>query len=145
MRGVEEALAGLRASEAEISWNPDALEAVGDAVARALALARFEVFGERDGPFHRVDFGPTPQQPRPPMFPAFVSARTTVGAPVASLMESLEALQQALVWEADCAEFTDARNNSIQYLRAAGHLELAAGRLLDYAKRVGTRDPNRRR
>lgn len=133
---VEEALAALRAREASLRWNPKALEAVSAAVVRAVALARFEAPDERDGPFLEVQFGPTPQEPRSPMFPGFVAVWTTVGAPVAALMESLEALQRALVWEADCAEFTDARNNSMQYLRAAGCLEIAAEKLVGYARRA---------
>lgn len=136
MRRVEDAFAGLQASEASLPWNPNELEAVGVAIERALALARFEVPDERDGPFYDVDFGSTPQEPQAPIFPAFVAAWTTVGAHVAALMESLEALQRTLVWEADCAGFTDARNTSIQYLRAAGRIEIAAEKLLVYAKRA---------
>jgi hypothetical protein len=136
MSRVEDELAGLRASEASLPWNPEMLEAVAAAVERAVALARFEVPDERDGPFYDVDFGATPQEPPAPIFPAFVAVWTTVAAPVATLMAALEALQRALVWEADCAGFTDARNTSIQYLRAAGYLEIAAEELLVYAERA---------
>lgn len=136
MSRVEDTLAALRASEAAMPWNPEALEDAAAAIGRAVALARFEVPDERDGPFFDVEFEPTPQEPRSPMFPAFVAVWTAVGAPVAALMESLEALQRALVWEADCAEFTDARNSSIQYLRAAGYVEIAAEQLVVYAKRA---------
>lgn len=136
MRQVEDALVGLRVDEASLPGNAEVLGAIGAAVERALALARFEVPDERDGPYYDVDFGPTPQAPRAPIFPAFVAVSTTVGAPVAALMESLETLQRTLVWEADCAGFTDARNTSIQYLRAAGYLEIAAEELLVYAERA---------
>jgi hypothetical protein len=136
IRRVQEALAALQAQEASVRSSSKALVAVATAVARAVALARFEALDERDGPFLQIQFGPTPQEPRSPMFPEFVAVRTTVEARVAALMESLEALQRSLVWEADCAEFTDARNNSMQYLRAAGYLEIAAETLVGHVRRA---------
>lgn len=136
MERVEQALAGLQAREVALPWNPQALEALATSVGRAIALARFDVPDERDGPFLDVSFGSTPQEPRTPMFPAFVALWTAVGAPVAAMMAALEALQRELVWAADCAEFSDARNTSIQYLRAAGHLEQAAEHLIVYARRA---------
>jgi hypothetical protein len=59
------------------------------------------------------------------------------------LAHALEALQIELVWAADCAEFTDANLNAEQFLRAAGHVDLAAraalgviGLVLDPPRRV---------
>ena len=53
------------------------------------------------------------------MYPAFEHVS-------GELYDALEGLTRQLVWAADCAEFTDATGNARQYLRAAGHVDLAA-------------------
>jgi hypothetical protein len=86
-------------------------------VERAVALARFEAH-EDDGPFWRAELSTgVPQYPAGPLFPALHVDD--------DLSAALEAAMQALVWAADCAEYADANLNAAQYLRAAGHLDLA--------------------
>jgi hypothetical protein len=77
-------------------------------VERAVALARFEVLHQRGEPFYSGEL--SGGRPEPP--------GRLHADPV------IDALLRALVWEADCAEFTDAVHNARQYLTAAGYLEL---------------------
>ena len=70
---------------------------------------------------------------RMPVVPAradiAAARRTSARAELADLVSALEALQRQLLFEADCAESTDALNNSRQYLQAAGYLDHAAAEL----------------
>ena len=72
-----------------------------------------------------------PQPPEGPKPPAFAAIRGH--AALDPLIDALEHLQHQLVWAADCAEFTDAVLNSAQFLRAAGHLDLAQRAVLALA------------
>ena len=94
--------------------------AVKPHVERAVALATFQAH-EQSGPFrHEPLSSGVPQRPKHPCLPALHEVRGD------ALADALEALQVELVWAADCAEFTDATANAQQYLRAAGHVDLAA-------------------
>jgi len=94
-------------------------------VEHAVALARFQARDPAGGPFRHEPLSPAvPQRPTGPMFPALAAIRGDAG--LDPLLDALEALQTELVWAADCAEFTDANLNAAQFLRAAGHLDLAA-------------------
>jgi hypothetical protein len=87
----------------------------------AVAIASFDADGAGDGgPLHEAHFGQVPEVPEGPMFP---------GLTAGPLMDAMDELQRALIWEADNAEFTDANLNSAVYLRAAGHLDRAAATL----------------
>jgi hypothetical protein len=112
-RAINEALAAARA-----------FPSVAPRVEHAAGLARFQRRESR-GPYREEPLSPgVPQPPEGPLFPWFESAR---GEPeLDPLYDALEALQHQLVWAADCAEFTDATRNAEQFLRAAGHLNLAA-------------------
>lgn len=99
-----------------------ALAHVAGHVQRAVALARFEVHDPDDGPFRHEPLSENvPQTPRTPLIPALGPGPEA---------QALEALQYQLVWAADCAEYSDALNDSRQFLRAAGHVDLAARALL---------------
>jgi len=54
--------------------------------------------------------------------------------PLTALALAMEALQRALVYAADSQEYVDANLNSAQYLRAAGHLDVAEPMLLELAR-----------
>jgi hypothetical protein len=85
-------------------------------VQHAAALARFRAHDADGGPYYTGPLSDgVPQPPRQPLLPALQGE-----------VPELEALQYELVWAADCAEFTDANNNSRKYRQAAGHVELAA-------------------
>src|SRR5687768_14935721 len=100
-----------------------AFPTVAPHVEHAVALARFQSHESR-GPYRAEALSPAvPQPPTRPMFPWFAGVRQPELDP---LYDALEALQHQLVWAADCAEFTDASLNAAQFLRAAGHLDLAA-------------------
>jgi hypothetical protein len=89
-------------------------------VEAAAALARFRARVESETPYrHEPLSDGVPQEPAGPMYPAFAHVR-------GELYDALEELTRALVWAADCAEFTDATGNARQYLHAAGHVDLAA-------------------
>ena len=106
--------------EAELAAVDDA--ELRAAVERALALASFEAHAEQDEPFHHASFGGgAPAWPQGPLLPVLD------GSP---LMAALEELQQALVFNADCCEFTDSNLNAAQYLYAAGYIDRAAERLV---------------
>lgn len=94
---------------------------------RADALAHFRARPEEGEPFRHASFGRVPAMPEGPMFPALVPLAS---GPLRRMVEALEALQRQLVFEADCAEHTDALNNCRQYLHAAGRLDRAAEALL---------------
>jgi hypothetical protein len=51
-------------------------------------------------------------------------------------MDALESLQRELVFQADIEDYYDARLSSIQYLRAAGHLDLIEHHVLAMARRL---------
>jgi hypothetical protein len=105
---------------------------VAEPVERAIGLARFQI-RPRDGPYLEAALSPAvPQIPVGPMLPAF--AEVPAGPAVRALMDALEALQVALVWEADCAEFTDANLNSAQFLRAGAQVQIAADALVELAR-----------
>src|SRR5262245_3495849 len=87
-------------------------------VRRAAELARFQADDPLGGPFWDGELSRgVPQPPMRPLLPEGVAPE-------------LEALLYQLVWAADCAEYTDANLNARQYLKAAGHVELAARALL---------------
>jgi hypothetical protein len=96
----------------------EALRAMGDDphVVQAAKLARFQAHDPDGGPYYTGPLSEgVPQPPKQPLLGALQGR-----AP------ELEALMCALVWAADCAEFTDANNNARKYRQAAGHVELAA-------------------
>ena len=98
-------------------------------VEHAVALARFQAHDPPGGPFrHEPLSSAVPQRPIGPMYPAFEHVH-------GDLYDTLEALTRALVWAADCAEFSDATGNAHQYLAAAGHVDLAARAALALAGR----------
>src|SRR3954464_6507113 len=82
-------------------------------VQRAVALATFSAADPEYGPAWGGELSTgVPERPVGPLLPS-------------PRVDALEALLVELVWAADCAEFTDARNNAAQYLRAAGSVVLA--------------------
>jgi hypothetical protein len=106
--------------------------AVAAEVGRAVALARFQAREPDGGPVWKGQMSAgVPQPPEGPMFPAFAAVRGDAG--LDPLMDALEALQHELVWAADCAEFSDAVLNAAQFLRAGGHVDLAARAVLALA------------
>ena len=135
-----------RANSAAIASGPDPLprRALRDVLARAVAaisvaleLMRFTRSYLTGGPFRNEPFGATPRMPAEPLWPALAPAFARLATeiddpsrgPLARLVEALTELQRQLLFEADCAESTDALNNSRQYLQAAGYLDLAAAEL----------------
>jgi len=120
----------LRHARSELAQDDRAgplLNGIAARVSRAVQLMRFEVH-ESDGPFHRSSFKGPPKWPATPLFPRLADPGAFVGAPGAAvqrLFDAIEALQQQLVFEADCQEYVDALQNSAQFLRAAGHLDEA--------------------
>lgn len=120
---AEAALARVRATSEDIR-----VEEVAALVERAAGLANFDIRFVEGGPTHAIDFGgAVPQEPQRPAYPALAAVRDSVEEEIGVLIDALEDLQIALVFQADCAEFTDARFNSEQFLRAAGHVDVAAG------------------
>lgn len=116
-------------------------------VERAIGLAGFDIRFVEGGPSHAVDFGGgVPQEPKRPAYPALAAVRASVDEEIGVLIDALEDLQVALVFQADCAEFTDARFNSEQFLRAAGHVDVAAGVLAEMISdpAAGTGPPSSR-
>ena len=136
--------AALEAVDALLAAAPSPeADAVAADLERAAAIARFEVRQERDGPFRTASFGAVPVVPERPLLPelvppraALAAAATPAAAALAALIDALEDLQEALVFRADCCEFTDAVHNSAAYLNAGGHVDRAAAHLLALAARA---------
>lgn len=115
-----------------IGSRAEAVRHAAETIVTALLVMRFQRSFSTSGPFRRESFGPTPQLPAGPLWPDHAAAFIELGklaGPIAALVPALEALQRLVIFEADCAESTDAHNNSRQYLQAAGYLDRAAADL----------------
>jgi hypothetical protein len=97
-----------------------AIWGIRKAVARAGALVRFEIQGQKDWPFYRGELSKgSPRRPVGPLLPGLVAVKGD-SAELDKLIEALERLAIELVYEADAQEYIDARNTSIALLYAAG-------------------------
>lgn len=132
---VERQLARLQ--ELASTTDADAIARAAMAIAAALEVMRFARSYDRTGPFRNAPFGATPQLPVGALWPEHATAiasltTSTLAArkQLGDLLGALDALQRQLIFEADCAESTDALNNSRQYLQAAGFLDRAVAELV---------------
>lgn len=134
---VEEALRAFISSTTLVAY--DGTDPLGDLradIGDALAHMRFQQPFVSGGVFRNVSFGPTPQMPVGPLWPAYELAfawlRTGEREPtlygrerLLALLAALDTLQRQLIYEADCQESIDALNTSRQYLQAAGYVDRA--------------------
>ena len=97
-----------------------AARSIRTAMARAGLLVRREIEPAKDAPFYRGELSSgAPRPPAGPLLPRLVPLHGLDPA-LDPLLVSLERLAVALVFEADCQEYIDARFTSIALLYAAG-------------------------
>jgi hypothetical protein len=97
-----------------------AADAIRTAIGRAGALVRHEIQPAKDAPFYRGELSRgAPRPPAGPLLPRLVELQGHDPA-LDRLLVATERLAVALVYEADCQEYVDARNTSIALLYAAG-------------------------
>jgi hypothetical protein len=90
------------------------------AIGRAGAFVRHEIQPAKDAPFYRGELSSgAPRPPAGPLLPRLVELQGRDPA-LDRLLAAVERLAVALVYEADCQEYIDARNTSIDLLYAAG-------------------------
>lgn len=107
------------------------------ALGRIGALVRFEVSGEATWPFYRGELSKgAPRPPTGPLLPRLVELHGRDEA-LDRLLVAIERLAVALVYEADCQEYVDARNTSIALLYAAGAVIAVERDVVSLAKEPG--------